>query len=329
MTVETTEGAKEVLEVRNLVKHFEIGRGRKRSLVHAVNDVSFAIREREIFGLAGESGSGKTTVARVIARLYTENEGAMSLSGTTVPKTMGRGELLRFRRRVQMIFQDPFSSLNPLKTVRHILYRPLHVHRMVRRDRIETRIEELLEECGLTPARSFLEKYPHELSGGQRQRVGIARALAVKPSLLLADEPTSMLDVSIRLDIMNLILDLKERENISCLFVTHDLAGAHYLADRIAIMYAGTICEMGSSDAVINDPLHPYTQLLRTAAPKPELGLHPEPIEISGDVPDLTSLPSGCPFAPRCPHVREECRAELPPMIRRSDGRMVRCVLYK
>lgn len=318
-----------MLEVRNLVKHFEIGRGRKRSLVHAVNDVSFAIREREIFGLAGESGSGKTTVARVIARLYTENEGAMSLSGTTVPKTMGRGELLRFRRRVQMIFQDPFSSLNPLKTVRHILYRPLHVHRMVRRDRIETRIEELLEECGLTPARSFLEKYPHELSGGQRQRVGIARALAVKPSLLLADEPTSMLDVSIRLDIMNLILDLKERENISCLFVTHDLAGAHYLADRIAIMYAGTICEMGSSDAVINDPLHPYTQLLRTAAPKPELGLHPEPIEISGDVPDLTSLPSGCPFAPRCPHVREECRAELPPMIRRSDGRMVRCVLYK
>jgi peptide/nickel transport system ATP-binding protein len=151
----------------------------------------------------------------------------------------------------------------------------------------------------------------------------------VKPILLLADEPTSMLDVSVRLDIMNLILDLKEKENISCLFVTHDLAGAHYLSDRLAVMYAGTICETGTSDEVINSPLHPYTQLLRTAAPKPELGLHPEPIDISGDVPDLTELPSGCPFAPRCPKVSDACRGELPPLVPMGGERFVRCVLYE
>jgi peptide/nickel transport system ATP-binding protein len=323
------DGTQSVLAVDHLVKQFQIGRGRARSIVHAVNDVSFQIREREIFGLAGESGSGKTTVARVIARLYTETSGGINLGGELMPKTMRRKELLDFRKRVQMIFQDPFSSLNPLHTVRHILRRPLVVHHIVRRDRIDDRVVELLEECGLRPAASFIDKYPHELSGGQRQRVGIARALAVKPLLLLADEPTSMLDVSIRLDIMNLILDLKEKENIACLFVTHDLAGAHYISDRLAVLYAGVICETGPSDEVINDPLHPYTQLLRTAAPKPELGLRPDPIDIPGDVPDLTAIPPGCPFAPRCPRVMDACRSGLPPLIPIGEERFVRCVLYR
>lgn len=326
--MESPQEGGSTLSVRNLVKEFQIGRGSKRATVHAVNDVSFDIARREILGLAGESGSGKTTVARVIARLYVEERGDLLLGGQPVPKRMRRSELLAFRRQVQMIFQDPFSSLNSLKTVQSILRRPLVVHRMVPRRRIDERVEELLEECGLSPAAGFLSKYPHELSGGQRQRVGIARALAVKPAVLLADEPTSMLDVSIRLDIMNLVHDLKEREDFSCLFVTHDLAGAHYVSDRIAVMYAGTICEMGSSDEVINDPLHPYTQLLRTAAPKPELGLHPEPIDIPGDVPDLTNLPKGCPFAPRCPKVRADCTTELPRMVRVGENRSVRCVLY-
>lgn len=318
-----------VLEVEGLVKEFHIGGIRKQSTVHAINDIDLAIGKREVVALVGESGSGKTTVARVIARLYEPTGGKIILNGKESPKKMNRKTLLAYRKEVQMIFQDPFSSLNPLQTVGHAIERPLAVHGMGSKAKRADRVKELLETCGLSPAKNSVNKYPYELSGGQRQRVGIARALAVKPKVILADEPTSMLDVSIRLDIMNLMLDLKEKEDVSYLFITHDLAGAHYVADRIAIMYAGHLVEIGPSDEVINDPKHPYTQLLKRAAPKPESGLEPEKVDIGGEVPDLTRLPPGCPFEPRCPFAKPVCREKLPDRVRLDDGHFARCVLYK
>jgi peptide/nickel transport system ATP-binding protein len=256
------------------------------------------------------------------------SSGKIVLDSEEVPRRLGRRRALEYRKTVQMIFQDPYASLNTHHPVRYAIERPLKIHRMTTRRELKPRMEQLLEECGLQPAADFLRRYPHELSGGQMQRVGIARALAVNPKLILADEPTSMLDVSIRLDIMNLLLDLKEREKVSYLFITHDLAGARYVSDRIAIMYAGYILEIGPTSGVIADPKHPYTQLLKTAAPKPESGLEPERVEVGGEVPDLTALPPGCPFEPRCPFARAECREALPKMRRLSENHYVRCVLY-
>ena len=315
-----------LLEIHQLYKGFKIGRWSKSRIVHAINDFSLTLKRGEVVALVGESGSGKTTVARVIARLYEPTEGIMKLSNEIIPKKMSRKELLVFHRKVQMIFQDPFASLNPLQSIKYILVRPLKIHGLANRENIQEKVIKLLEQCGLTPAEQYLNKLPHELSGGQRQRVGIARALAVDPDLILADEPTSMLDVSIRLDIMNLMLDLKDEGDISYIFITHDLAGAHYMADRIAIMYAGHLVELGPSDLVINEPLHPYTQLLKEAAPKPESGLKPIHIDTTQEVPDLTNLPEGCPFAPRCDYTKPECVEELPPLIEVEPGRWSRCI---
>lgn len=316
-----------LLELHGLAKEFRVGSLLRSRTVRAVNGVDLVVRAGEVVGLVGESGSGKTTVARLVARLYAPTRGRIVLGGVEVPARMGRRALLAYRKRIQMIFQDPFSSLNPVHSVADTLSRPLLVHGLAAGlKEARNTVAELLEVCGLTPASSFLNKFPHELSGGQRQRVGIARALAVKPQLILADEPTSMLDVSIRLDIMNLMLDLKEKEGLSYVFITHDLAGAHYLSDRLAIMYAGYIVEVGPSDEVISHPLHPYTRLLRRAAPKPEEGLKPEILDAKGDVPDLTTLSPGCPFAPRCPLVRPECLEKLPAMAPVGPARSVRCL---
>ena len=320
--------SKTVVKVEKLVKEFKIGGITHTRIVHAVNEVDLEIREKEVVGLVGESGSGKTTAARVVARLYKPTSGKIVLNGKETPKSMSRRNLLDYRKRVQMIFQDPFSSLNPLHNVEYTLERPLKVHKMGNKTERKERIKELLETCGLAPAKKFIDKYSYELSGGERQRVGIARALAVKPQLILADEPTSMLDVSIRLDIMNLMLDLKEKEGVSYLFITHDLAGAHYISDRIAIMYAGHLVEIGPSNEVINDPKHPYTQLLEKAAPKPESGLKPEEIDVGGEVPDLTKLPRGCPFEPRCLFAKPECKEKIPDMVKVGKDHYVRCVLY-
>ena len=316
-----------ILRLDQLRKIFTIGTIRKKE-VHVVNGIDLEIGKKEIVALVGESGSGKTTVARLIARLYTPTSGRIVLDSKEVPQRMGRRRILEYRRTVQMIFQDPYASLNALHPARYAIERPLRIHGIVRRTEIEPRMKEILEECGLRPAERFLDRYPHELSGGQRQRIGIARALAVKPKLILADEPTSMLDVSIRLDIMNLLLDLKAKQDISYLFITHDLAGARYLSDRVAIMYAGYILEVGPSSDVISDPKHPYTQLLRAAAPKPESRLEPERVDIGGEVPDLTALPPGCPFEPRCPFAKAECRKRLPEMRSVGEAHTVRCVLY-
>lgn len=294
-------------------------------MIHAVSDFDLTLARREVVALVGESGSGKTTVARVISRLYRPTSGAIKLEGELVRDRMSRRELLRFRRAVQLIFQDPFASLNPLHTVGYTLSRPLLVHGIARGEAAREHVERLLEQCGLAPPEQYVDKLPHELSGGQRQRIGIARALAVGPKLILADEPTSMLDVSIRLDIMNLMLDVKETQGLSYIFITHDLAGAHYMADRIAIMYAGYLVELGPSDAVINEPRHPYTRLLRDAAPKPETGLKPDPVETDYEVPDLASMPPGCPFAPRCREARPACSREVPPLREVEPGHSVRC----
>ncbi len=319
-----------ILNVKGLKKEFKIGSFTNVRTVHAVNGVDLGIGQKEVIGLVGESGSGKTTIARLIAKLYDPTDGKIFLNGKEIPHKMNRKALLNYRKDVQMVFQDPFSSLNPLHKVGYTLSRPLKVHKIVNgNNNIKEKIEELLEECGLTPAKDFTNKYPHELSGGQMQRVGIARALAVNPKLILADEPTSMLDVSIRLDIMNLMLDLKEKNGLSYLFITHDLAGAHYMSDRIAIMYAGFLVEIGSSDDVINKPMHPYTQLLKKATPKPESGLEPEKLDITGEVPDLTKLLPGCQFAPRCPFAKQRCSEEPPKMLQIDENRFVRCFLYK
>ena len=261
-----------VLEVHGLTKDFAArgsgGLGRKGRLV-AVDDVSFSLRPGSITALVGESGSGKSTVARLLASLYAPAAGKIFLDGADVTKLSRRRELRRYRAQVQMIFQDPFDSLNPVRTIAHHLERPLRIHRVVPRSEVQERVRELLRTVGLVPPDKYAAKYPHELSGGQRQRVAIARALAVEPSVILADEPISMLDVSIRIGILNLMLELKEHRDIAFLYITHDLASARYVADEVLVMFGGQIVEHGPTDAVLHEPLHAYTRLLLSAVPHP------------------------------------------------------------
>jgi peptide/nickel transport system ATP-binding protein len=264
-----------VLEARALSRTFSIGTsfwGARQTLT-AVDDVTISLQRGRVTALVGESGSGKSTVARLLTRLHEPTAGSIVLDGEDVTRIHGRRRLRDYRAQVQMIFQDPFDSLNPVKRVGHHLARPLRIHRVVPADQVEARVLELLESVGLVPAVIVARKYPHELSGGQRQRVAIARALAVEPKVVLADEPISMLDVSIRLGILNLLRELKERRQIAFLYITHDLASARYVADEIHVMYRGRIVEHGPTDDVLQQPLHAYTRLLLSAVPRPEAGL--------------------------------------------------------
>ena len=315
------------VEVRGLTKHFAAGNGlvRNRSRVHAVDDVSFALRPGTITALVGESGSGKSTVARLLLRLYDPTAGSVLFEGEDVTGKSRRQDVLRYRSQVQMIFQDPFGSLNPVKTIRHHLARPLKIHDRVPADGIETRMCELLETVGLVPPDRYLEKYPHELSGGQRQRVAIARALAVEPTVLVADEPTSMLDVSIRVGILNLMLELKERKRLAFLYVTHDLASARYVADTVLVMYAGQIVEQGPAERVLQSPLHPYTQLLLSSVPDPAAGAR-ERIEVrKGLASAAVDPPEGCRFAGRCPLRVDVCSTITPELVAARPGQSARC----
>ena len=314
------------LELDGLSKTFVVGRGGKK--VTAVNNVTLSIARGEVLALVGESGSGKSTIARLIAHLHEPSGGSMKLGGQPVPNHLRGAALTRFRKNVQMIFQDPYGSLNGLNSIGYILSRPLIIHGLARGKEVSQQVNSLLDRVGLAPGATWAAKKPHELSGGQRQRVVIARALAARPSLMLADEPTSALDVSIRLDIMNLLLDLKDQEGLSMLFITHDLSGARYMADRVSVMYTGYIVEIGPSDAVIDAPQHPYTQLLRSAAPKPDEAMRPEKVQVRGEVPDLSNLPPGCPFEPRCPHARAACNDGLPRMYDVGNGHQARCILH-
>ena len=315
------------VEVRGLTKHFAAGTGllRNRSRVHAVDDLTFALRAGTITALVGESGSGKSTVARLLARLYDPTSGSVLFEGNDVTSERSREDVLSYRSRVQMIFQDPFGSLNPVKTIRHHLSRPLRIHERVPRSGMDARLCELLVTVGLVPPEKFLEKFPHELSGGQRQRVAIARALAAEPTVLIADEPTSMLDVSIRVGILNLMLELKERERLAFLYVTHDLASARYVADTVLVMYAGQIVEQGPAERVLQRPLHPYTRLLLASVPDPAAGAR-ERIEVrKGLASAAVDPPAGCRFVERCPLRVGICSEVTPELVAARPGHSARC----
>ena len=314
------------LEVRALTKHFPADRSlRGRSMVHAADDVSFALQPGTITALVGESGSGKSTVARMIARLYSPTSGQVLYEGHDVSSDRGRRALRRYRSDVQMIFQDPFGSLNPVKTVRHHIARPLQIHRVVPRGQVDARVLELLDTVGLVPPERVAAKYPYELSGGQRQRVSIARALAVEPVVVVADEPISMLDVSIRIGILNLMTELKDAHGLAFLYVTHDLASARYIADDVLVMYAGQIVEHGPAEEVLQNPLHPYTQLLLSAVPDPARGetrLLELPKRHSAAAVDPIA---GCRFVERCPLAIELCSHTTPELVELRPGRAARC----
>jgi len=330
-----------LLEARGLTKHFAVHHARRRGrarlagvrgghreppVVHAVEDVSLSLPQSGITAVVGESGSGKSTLARLLARLITPTAGELLLDGSPVPASNRHRR--EYARDVQLVLQDPFSSLNPVHDVRYHLARPLQIHGLGGQGAdLEAAMTGLLERVSLTPAEQFLRKYPHELSGGQRQRVAIARALAVRPRVLLADEPVSMLDVSIRLGVLNLLGDLRERDQLGILYITHDIASARYLADVIMVMYAGEVVESGPAATLTDEPAHPYTQLLLSAAPDPD---RPGPLSLQGrgSPPSLVDPPSGCRFHPRCPHAMAVCAEAPPPGSQVADRHVSACWLH-
>jgi peptide/nickel transport system ATP-binding protein len=320
----TDQGTPSALDVRGLTKHFSDGSLFNRHVIRAVDDVSFTLRPGTVTALVGESGSGKSTVARLLSRLYKPTEGAIEFHGQDVSRARSRRALLQYRSQVQMIFQDPFGSLNPVKRIEHHLARPLRIHNVVPRKEVHNRVVELLNQVGLVPPEEVAAKYPHQLSGGQRQRVAIARALAVEPKVILADEPISMLDVSIRLGILNLMLDLKEQHDLAFLYVTHDIASARYVADDVMVMYAGQIVEHGKTDDVLLHPLHPYTQLLLSAVPNPEAGLRQSKLPPRANR-HLDLALGGCRFADRCALAIDSCIDTPPALLELRPSHFVRC----
>src|SRR5258708_16483485 len=305
----TSSPVQPVLVAEHLKKEFPVGQrllGRA-SAVHAVEDTSFSLYPGKATALVGESGSGKTTVARMLARLYDPTSGTIKFRGDPIKFSRNPATLRKYRSHVQLIFQDPFPSINPVHDVRYHLPRPLRIFGHAHNSLEETeQVLSLLNRVSLTPADQFIQKYPHQLSGGQRQRIAIARALAVRPQVLLADEPVSMLDVSIRLDILNLLLRLKDEEQLALLYITHDIASARYFADDTQVMYAGQMVEGGPSEEIIQRPKHPYTQLLLSAAPDPDRlspdGKSSTTPPARGEIPSLIHPPTGCGFHRPCRH---------------------------
>ena len=307
-----------ILEVEGLSKEFPVRRGlllRRQGSVKAVDRVSLRLEQGECFALVGESGSGKTTLARAIIRLIEPTAGSVRVRGHEL-LDLKPGELRRQRRHFQMIFQDPYGSLNPRMTVRKILAEPLEVHRLMPRAEMPERLLELLGLVGLPE--DALDRYPHEFSGGQRQRIGIARALATEPSLLLADEPVSALDVSVRAQIINLLVDLQRRLGLTLLFIAHDLAVVEQIADRVGVMYFGRLVEVGRTREIFDSPRHPYTVSLLSAVPVPDPVSGRERILLPGEPPSPTEPPSGCAFHPRCPIARDRCAADEPALEERA-----------
>jgi peptide/nickel transport system ATP-binding protein len=321
---------KNILDIRGLTKHFPIGVFASARLVHAVENATFTVQHGQVVALVGESGSGKTTTIRMIARLIPVTHGEVFFEGADVLKTEPRRASMDYRSKVQLIFQDPFASLNAVHTIEHHLARPLVIHKKAAgTQETHDRVLELLETVDIKPAAEIARRYPHQLSGGQRQRVAIARALAVDPILILADEPISMLDVSIRMGILNLISRLKEERGISYVYITHDLASARYIGDQIMVMYAGHMVEGGDSEEIMGSAVHPYTQLLLSAVPDPHAGLRTrKDIRTRGEVPSLIDPPPGCPFAARCPKVMNTCHQVMPERTEVTPGHWVRCHLF-
>ncbi|XHM96204.1 ABC transporter ATP-binding protein [Peterkaempfera sp. SMS 1(5)a] len=313
------------LEARNLTKHFPVHQFGGRQVVHAVEDISLALPEGTVTAVVGESGSGKSTLARLLTQLIKPTSGELLLDGKAVGTSAK--ERRDYTSHVHLVLQDPFSSLNSVHSVRYHLERPLKLHRKARRGELDELAKSLLERVALSPAETYIDKFPHELSGGQRQRIAIARGLAVQPRVLLADEPVSMLDVSIRLGVLNLLDDLRERERLAILYVTHDIASARYLADTVVVMYAGQVVESGPATQITDSPAHPYTQLLLSAAPDPS---RTEAVELRGRgaPPSLVNPPSGCRFHPRCPFAMAICKEAAPPALPAAgDDQVAACWL--
>jgi len=324
-------GPAPVLEVEGLVKHFSVGRRLVGggATVHAVDGVSLRLGEGEMLGLVGESGSGKSTLANCVVRLLEPSAGAIRLHGQDITH-LSRRRLRPLRRQLHMVFQDPYSSLNPRMTVGEIVAEPLRLHGLADRHGRERQVLEIFEKVGLRPEHRY--RYPHELSGGQRQRVGLARSLVLEPSVLVADEPVSALDVSVQASILNLLRDLQRDMGFSCLFITHDLATVEFLCDRVAVMYLGKIVETASRDEIFRDPQHPYTQALLSAAvvPDPAVQRQRQRVVLEGDVPSPLAPPSGCRFRTRCPlhELSAPASVDEEPLLREvAPGHHVACHL--
>jgi oligopeptide transport system ATP-binding protein len=325
-----------LLDVKNLTMHFPIEEGflfkRQVGAIRAVDGIDFYMNRGETLGLVGESGCGKSTTARAIARLYEPTDGEVLMEGKDLAKIRAH-EMLKARMDLQLIFQDPYASLNPRMTVGDIIEEPMQIftrRRLMTMTRAEMRerCEALMDRVGLSPL--FKNRYPHEFSGGQRQRIGIARALALNPKLILADEPVSALDVSIQAQILNLLHDLQEEFDLTYLFIAHDLAVIEYISDRVAVMYLGKIVEMAKSEDLYKKPLHPYTQALLSAAPIPDPGIERDRkrIILSGDVPSPDKERTGCYFYDRCPKRMDKCTTKVPPLNSIEDDHYAACYLY-
>jgi len=324
------EMAEPLLEVKNLKKYFPLRKGflqGRGASVRAVDGISFFVKEGGSFGLVGESGSGKTTVARAILRLTEPTEGEVLLEGKDICQFSDL-EIKEMRRNMQMIFQDPHSSLNPRKTVSQSISEPLIIHEGMKGRRLRERVRELLEIVGLK--REHMFRYPHELSGGQKQRVGIARALSLHPKLLILDEPTSALDVSVQAQMLNFLESLQKRMNLTYLFISHNLAVIRYICDKLGVMYLGKIIEMGVAESIFSSPKHPYTKALVSAIPLAQAEQPERMILLEGDIPSATHIPSGCRFHTRCPEkIGAICEEVEPPTHYFSDGNQVDCYLYQ
>lgn len=318
-----------LLEVKGLKKYFPIRKGLLRKVVghvKAVDDVSFSVRRGETLALVGESGCGKTTVSRCIMRALDPSTGEINvtLDGTTTNlATLDKQSLKPFRRHLQMVFQDPFSSLNPRMMVGDLIGEPLLINGMSDPDERRKRVRELLEVVQLPV--EYMNRFPHAFSGGQRQRIGIARALALNPSLIVADEPVSALDVSVQAQIINLLLDLQDQLGLTYLFVAHDLSVVKHVSDRVAVMYVGQLVEIASTEDLFHRPKHPYTEALLSAVPKPDPRAKTERIILQREVADAANPPSGCAFHPRCAHATELCKQKRPDLVDLGDGHQVRC----
>jgi peptide/nickel transport system ATP-binding protein len=325
----------DILKVENLKKYFPVEKSflekmltRTRSFVKAVDDISFSVRRGEVFTLAGESGCGKTTTGRLIVRLIPPTSGKIFFDN--VETTTLKGELLRvLRRRIQIIFQDPYASLNPRMKIGEAVGHPLEIHGLAKHEEKRERVLQILEHVGLTPPEKFVDLYPHQLSGGQRQRAAMARSLILQPEFIVADEPVSMIDVSLRTAIIDLMLNLRKEFGLTYLFITHDLAIAKYISDRIAVMYLGKIVELGDNQTIFSNPMHPYTQALLSAIPVPNPERKRKKAELIGDIPSAINIPSGCRFRTRCRYGEDACKEKEPELIPVSPDHYVACGLVE